>query len=129
MNGRIETLKIGSLLHSRNELRLELKLALAVLTLGIFILFVFAKLNLGAETIRALQVGKLFLDMTPLAACKFHDLLLFPFLIFWMNVRKLSRWNLRMSSRNSESLGSLCLSPLSMRRFMNPLFHQSGNAR
>jgi hypothetical protein len=45
--------------------------------LGIFILFVFAQLDLGAEAIGALKVGKLLLDMAPLGACEFHDLLLF----------------------------------------------------
>jgi len=100
MNGRIETLKIGSLLHSSNELRFEFKLALAVLTLGIFILFVFTHLDLGAETIWALQVGELFLDMTPLAACKFHDLLLFPFLVFSKSNSKGHRESIKFQRLN-----------------------------
>jgi hypothetical protein len=50
------------------ELRIELKAALAVPTLGILFRFVFAQFDPAAETIGAFQVGQQILDMTPLGA-------------------------------------------------------------
>jgi hypothetical protein len=59
------------------ELRIEFKAALAILTLGILVRFFLAQFYLGTETVRAFQVGQHFLEMTPLAARKFHGFLLF----------------------------------------------------
>jgi hypothetical protein len=67
---------IFRLFPSSLELGIELESALALGALGILIRFFLTELHLCTEAVRAFKVRKDFLNMTPLAACQFHDVLL-----------------------------------------------------
>ena len=63
------------LFPSSRDFGVEFELALAFGAFRILIRFFLAELYLCAEAVRAFEVGKNFLDVTPLGTFQFHDLL------------------------------------------------------